>query len=160
MAGVSHRSNDGTSRQKIIAACEPLERLLLHHDEHNPHDPNAVRVCRQDGEQIGFLKAELAEEVVYRSARGYRYGAFVKNITGGTEDAPTLGVNLLILVAEPGVSDQEAQNCVDMLDLSDTDVARQSGSADSHPRRKPGCMGMLVLCLLVVASLCLLAWAV
>jgi len=118
VAGVSHRNEDGTSRQEIIRRCQPSETLLLHHDEQNPHDPNAVRVCRHNGDQVGFLNAELAEEVVHGSRRGYRYAAFLKNITGGTGDVTTLGVNLLVVVAAPGVTDQQAQNYVDMLDLS------------------------------------------
>jgi len=87
------------------------------------------------------LSAELAEEVVSKSERGYGYAAFIKNITGGAGGAPTRGVNLMIVVAEPGVSDNEVQRYVSGIDLSDADT--------SSPRRGPssgtGCLGQLCL---------------
>lgn len=156
VAGVSHRNDDGTSRQEIIADCVPLERLLLDHNEQNPHDPNAVRVCRQNGEQIGFLNAGLAEEAVRRSGQGYRYAAFVKNITGGGGDAPTLGVNLLIVVADPGVSDAEAQSYANMLDVSDANLPERPSMSNTAAGRKAGCLSLLLLCFLVLVGVCCL----
>lgn len=116
VVGVTHRNDNGRSRQKIIAKCRIAEQLVFDHDEYNPHDPNAVKVCRQNGAQIGFLNNELAQEVVNRSKNGYRYAVWIKNLTGGTSDAPTLGVNLLIVVASPGVSDRESQKYMDQLE--------------------------------------------
>ena len=161
VAGVSHRNDDGTYRQRIIRRCRPQERLVLDHDERNPHDPNAVRVCRQSGEQVGFLNAELAEEVVSAAREGYRYAAFVKNITGGTEDRPTLGMNLLMVVADPGMSDREAQNYVDTLDLSDADMPGRVDLDLGHGGgpRKAGCFGLLVLFFLALAAAWLLGMA-
>jgi len=54
VVGVSHENDDGSSRQAIIRKCKPLEKLDLDHDEGNPHDPNAVRVCRENGGQLGM----------------------------------------------------------------------------------------------------------
>ena len=151
VAGVSHANDDGTDRQEIIARCEPLELLLLDHDEHNPYDSNAVRVRRENGEQIGFLSAELAGEVVEEATRGIRFAAFIHAITGGTPHKPIMGVNLLIVVAEPGVTDQQAQAYAETLDLSSArqpariglaHQAQRSGGADAWRRVS---IGVLVL---------------
>jgi hypothetical protein len=113
IAGVTHDNNDGTSRQRIIKRCQQLEPLLLDHEENNPFDSNAVKVCNRRGEHIGYLHSELAGEIVANSSEGYRYAAFVKDITGGTADRPTYGMNLLIIVAEPGIADDTVQRYVD-----------------------------------------------
>ena len=127
VVGVTHKNPNGKSRQSILKKCKPLELLELEHDDENPHDANAVRVCRGNGEQIGFLNARLASEVVCKAGRGYRYGAYVKNVTGGRGRTPTMGLNLLIVVADPGVGDADVQRFVNRLDLSDADAPRSGG---------------------------------
>ncbi len=139
VAGVSHANQDGTSRQKIIKKCRTLEKLTLDHEEDNPHDRNAVRVCRENGEQIGYLQQELAEEVVSRSERGYRYAAFVKDVTGGRPSSPTHGINLLIIVALPGISDSEVQRYID----ANLNVSRS----------KSGCLGLIVIAVILSVGL-------
>lgn len=116
VVGVTHSNDDGSNRQTIIATCMPAEKLILEHDESNRFDPNAVRVSRMNGQQIGFLREELAEEVVSKSRGGHRYAAFVTQVTGGK--GKYLGVNLLMVVAEPGVSEVEAQAYVVGIDFS------------------------------------------
>ena len=105
VAGVTHANRDGSERQDIIAVCEPFETLDLDHEEDNPVDANAIAVRRRSGEQLGYLPAELAADVVERLGKGYRYAAYLAEVTGGHGDKPTLGANLLIVVAEPGVGD-------------------------------------------------------
>ena len=106
VAGVTHTNKDGSDRQEIISLCDPLETLDLDREEDNPVDPNAIALRRMDGDQLGYLQAQLAADVVERLRKGYRYAAYFAGVTGGQEDKPTLGANLLILVAEPGVSDE------------------------------------------------------
>jgi HIRAN domain len=127
VVGVTFDNDDGSSRQSLIPRCDLLERLQLDHDEDSPHDPNAVRVLRQSGEQLGHLRRRLAAEVVAKTAKGYRYGVFVKDITGGGRGR-NYGMNLLILVAAPGVSDAEAQTYGD--ELMDRDFLRGQQRAD------------------------------
>ena len=116
VVGVTYDNDDGTSRQAIIARCQTLEELVLDHDEGNVYDANAVKVCRENGEQLGHLGAELAEEIVGMSGRGWTYAAFIAAITGGGSQ-PIYGVNLLIVASQPGVSAEEAQRYVDGIDL-------------------------------------------
>ena len=68
IAGTSHRNRDGSSRTRAIRECSVMEQLDLQHEPENPYDPNAVAVLRKSGEQLGYLDARLAGEVV-RDAR-------------------------------------------------------------------------------------------
>ena len=108
IVGVTHKNSDGSSRQKLIRNCRLFEDLRLNHEENNPHDPNAVRVCRENGQQLGYLNAGLAEEVVSKSSKGYRFGVLIKDLTGGGKGR-SLGVNLLIVQADPGVDDRHVK---------------------------------------------------
>lgn len=58
--GVTFTNVDGTPRQTIIAKCVVGERLLLVREPDNPHDNQAVKVCRETGELIGYLGEHVA----------------------------------------------------------------------------------------------------
>ncbi len=73
VVGVSHQNQDGTSRQKIISdEVRENDLLILEPEPDNPHDPNAVRVLSKQGNQIGYLKKEVAEQI---------HGALLNDIT-------------------------------------------------------------------------------
>ncbi len=109
VAGESHRNADGSDRQAIIPRCRVGDLLVLEHEPDNPHDINAIRVLRQNGEQIGYLEREFAGEVVSRSAKGRTYHAVIADIGRPRRSAP-YGVALLIIVEEDGASDAEVAN--------------------------------------------------
>jgi hypothetical protein len=106
VAGESHRNDDGSDRQAIIPRCRVGELLVLQHEPDNPHDINAIRVLRQNGEQIGYLEREFAGEVVSRSAKGRHYHALVAGI-GRPRRSRFYGVALLIVVEDDGATDDE-----------------------------------------------------
>jgi hypothetical protein len=106
VAGESHRNDDGTDRQAIIRRCRVGELLVLQHEPDNPHDINAIRVLRQNGEQIGYLEREFAGEVVSRSAKGRHYHALIAGI-GRPRRSAFYGVALLIVVENDGANDTE-----------------------------------------------------
>lgn len=64
VVGVSQQNDDGSSRQEIIKR-EVLEddKLSLEAEPENPYDSNAVKVLSKFGNQVGYLKKELAEKV-------------------------------------------------------------------------------------------------
>ena len=64
VAGVSYPNDNGTSRQDILKQCTVLEPLSLFPDVLNPFDANAIKICRETGEQIGDVPAWLAEEIM------------------------------------------------------------------------------------------------
>jgi len=106
VAGESHRNDDGSDRQAIIPRCRVGELLVLEQEPDNPHDINAIRVLRQNGEQIGYLEREFAGQVVSRSAKGVKFHAAIAGIGRPRRSAP-YGVALLIIVDDDGASDAE-----------------------------------------------------
>ena len=94
--GVSFLNEDGSSRQEYIRKyCRRGQKLLLLPEPENEHDPNAVGVWLITGGeplQIGYLDKRLASEL----ERGQNYHAVVEQVTGGTADKPTHGVNIQI----------------------------------------------------------------
>jgi len=106
VAGESHRNADGSDRQAIIPRCQVGELLVLEHEPDNPHDINAIRVLRQNGEQIGYLEREFAGQVVSRSAKGLKFHAAIAGLGRPRRSAP-YGVALLIIVDDDGASDAE-----------------------------------------------------
>ena len=60
VAGVTHRNSDGTRRQAIIRKCSIGEKVDLVDEPDNKYDPNAIKVCRKNGEQLGYIPAGYA----------------------------------------------------------------------------------------------------
>jgi len=96
VVGVTHRNPDGSSRQEIIRNCEVGERLHLVREPENPHDPSAIKVCRESGEQLGYISADVAFRMAGEIDGGDKFVAWASDLTGGSEDRPTRGVNIKI----------------------------------------------------------------
>ena len=99
VVGVSKKNRDGTSRQEIISRCRQWERLCFRPEPENPVDPNAIAVCRSNGEQIGYLNADLAEIVSECIGRGWRYYPFIKMILDDGDRFHDRGVVMLVIAA-------------------------------------------------------------
>ena len=132
LVGVTFQNDDGSDRQTIISECSPFEVLQMDHEEDNPHDPNAVRVCTQGGQQLGHLSRELAVEVIDKSKKGFGFALIILEITGGTRNQPTRGVNVIVVVAEPGVPDQEGQEYLDSITPEILADLRSTASDDEY----------------------------
>lgn len=87
IAGVSHTNADGSSRQEILLRCSPPEPLQLFHEPENPADPNAIALHRINGEVLGYLNADLAREILDRTAKGEVWAAVLKDVNAGHEMA-------------------------------------------------------------------------
>ena len=103
LAGVSHINGDGTNRQRIIARCSAGEVLVLTHEVDNPADPNAIAVFRQNGEQLGYLNREEAEDVLRHSRDGWQYVAVISKILDDGVRGHWRGVGLSLVYAHPTV---------------------------------------------------------
>jgi hypothetical protein len=68
--GIYHRNADGSSRQKIIRSCRPGDLLVLAPEPENKYDPDAIKVCRPDGAQLGYFRV-TADEVFAADRPGY-----------------------------------------------------------------------------------------
>jgi hypothetical protein len=104
VAGVSRKNQDGSDRQKYIRAyCKPGMPLILKREPDNPADSNAISVWIKarflgfDGEvQIGYLSREVAEELAPVIDGGGEVAAKISDVTGGTNEKATRGVNIQI----------------------------------------------------------------
>lgn len=63
VTGVTYKNDDGSSRQTILGKCSNGETVDLIREPNNPHDRNAVKVCRKSGEQLGYVARDSAEMV-------------------------------------------------------------------------------------------------
>jgi hypothetical protein len=108
VAGVTKSNKDRQSRQAILKTCKIGEKLVLERVKDNPADPNEVRVCRANGQQLGCLEPQLAEEFIADAKQGDHYMVFVEEVTGG-ERGEALGCNLLVVHVPHGVSQKDAQ---------------------------------------------------
>ena len=77
IAGVGHKNANNTSRQRIVSESKLGELLILEHEKGNRHDANAIRVLRQNGEQLGYLPREIAYEVMQRWTRNGKLPQYV-----------------------------------------------------------------------------------
>ena len=144
IVGVTHRNPNGSDRQILIQKCSLLDRLDLDHEQDNPHDPNAVRVLRGTGEQLGYLQAEVAADIVSKSERGYRFEVFITDISGDEQNGQSLGVKLLVIQADPGIEDGPVKNYLKQLIATDPEL--EWANTESMG---PGCLIALAL---IVAS--------
>ena len=95
VAGVTHRNNNRTSRQSLIARCSVGEELILEREPDNAVDPNAIKVCRRSGEQLGYIPAHVAASGLARDLdRGDTPKCRITDLTGGGK--LTRGVNIEI----------------------------------------------------------------
>lgn len=105
VAGVSYKNDNGTDRQDIIRRfCRAGTPIGLKREPHNPYSLYAVSVWVRGRAllfvetdlQIGYLSNEVARKVAPRLDAGQPVYARVSEITGGSRDKPTRGVNLEI----------------------------------------------------------------
>jgi hypothetical protein len=110
IVGVTFDNPDGTSRQRIIERyCTDGMRLEVCPEPDNPVHRNAlglwVRTRGLFGSktfQVGYLRAELADELRDRIDRGWRIWAHILEVTGGGR-GENLGVNIELRLAPPRV---------------------------------------------------------
>jgi hypothetical protein len=84
------------NRQEVISMLRMGDRVWLDMEPDNPYDPNAISVCRSNGEQIGYLNRHLAAGLIslFRTY-GYPVKGKVAAITGSDWGGCSLGVVIL-----------------------------------------------------------------
>jgi hypothetical protein len=78
--GIYHRNGDGSSRQEIIRRCRAGDVLRFVPEPDNPHDQYAIKVCRDNGDQLGYLDAGNAMRVTGELSIGWTYRVTVDEI--------------------------------------------------------------------------------
>jgi hypothetical protein len=94
VAGISMRNDDGSDRQSIVETeVAPGTSVVLLPDPSNAYDSAAVKICVARL-QIGFVPADCAPRISEYLTCGYEYESRVLDVTGGTDEKPTRGVNI------------------------------------------------------------------
>lgn len=84
IVGVTETNPDGTDRQALLRQCRAGEELLLAREADSSYGPDAVKVCRKSGEQIGYVRTDIAKwlgpDVI---DQGKPHSTRIQKITGG-----------------------------------------------------------------------------
>jgi hypothetical protein len=142
VVGESFKNPDGTSRQALIRTRSRVGATVqLVPEPDNPHDPNAVKVCLETGEQLGYVSSEDAHDLANERRTGYRHAAIIHRVIGGTPDKPSRGVLLRMISAPPGTSEAEIMAAVESAltepDLWEENQASRAASATSASSQWP-----------------------
>jgi len=106
------------NRQAVVAQLTVGEQVWLPREPQNPYDSNAIRVERQNGQQIGYLSREFAASLAPQfDEYGKPVPAFVTNIVGGTYASSALGVRIRFAV--PNIAPQSLPTVDDIDDYYD-----------------------------------------
>ncbi len=98
LQGVTRTNRDGTSRQEIIAElCYQGQQLVLMRSP-NQYSENNLDVYV--AYQVGQVKPELADLLAPILDDGSIVRAQITDITGGSEEKPTRGVNIEFTIYE------------------------------------------------------------
>ena len=96
VAGALQKNDDGSDRQAIIKKCSIGETLHLLPEPTNTHSKHAIRVVRQNGQQLGYLPDSTARSVTRHLKGGGAAWAAIKDLTGGERGKESRGVNLVV----------------------------------------------------------------
>lgn len=83
-------------RQQVIRTLNSGQKLCVCREKDNSYDKSAIAITTLEGEQLGYLKAPLAEKLAPRMDDDVCYEAEVQTVTG--EDKELLGVNIAVFV--------------------------------------------------------------
>jgi hypothetical protein len=84
-------------RQSVVAELRVGEYLELISEPDNPHDSNAIKVVRENGQQVGYIDRDLALKIKWCfQASNFAQYAEVLQITGDKQTGQSLGVNIRI----------------------------------------------------------------
>ena len=100
IAGVTYTNIDGSSRQDIIRRyCRVGQELIMMPDISNPVDKNALGLWIQGPHhllKLGYISSELLNQMREDIRAKSKIRITISNITGGTKEKPTLGVNIQV----------------------------------------------------------------
>jgi len=114
VAGVTFPNDDGTDKQSILSKCRRGDPLTLIPDKNNPFSIYATKIVRETRgifgtkrEQCGNAPEYLAEKICAASWTNVTTHAVVMEVTGGTPDKPTRGMNFALIYCAEDVTEQE-----------------------------------------------------
>ncbi len=96
VAGVTFKNDDGSPRQEILSSCKSGDIVTLVPEPGNKFSKNAIKVCRADGKQIGYVPDYIAKSLCEALDEGKTISASIGTILGMTPDKPNLGCRIVI----------------------------------------------------------------
>lgn len=96
VAGAANHHADALASE----GAAPGRPLTLRRDAANPHDPNAIAVHVEGGEQLGWVPRELAAEIAPDLDAGRTWSAVVLRERRASPREPRTGVTMLLAPAE------------------------------------------------------------
>ncbi len=131
-------------RQSTVATLEPEEELSLVRDRENPYDSQAIQVVRSSGEQIGFIRKQIARVLAPLMDSGVTYKAKVMQVTGDAKT--TRGANIVVERLGDNTNSTSGEDEIAKIrtayaqctysDLTDKIRAKLIGSYDFLPAQK------------------------
>ena len=90
-------------RQNVISKLFEGEGLTLRREPRHPYQDNAIMVLRENGDQVGYIRRDLANVLVPRMAalEMDTVDANVVSLTGGAYPGAYRGVRILFSLPEP-----------------------------------------------------------
>jgi hypothetical protein len=92
--GVTFKNTDGEKRQNIIDRCRIGEDLNLIPEPTNKHDADAVKICRKDGECLGYWTGD--GRMAGQLSRGAKFRVRISRIYPLRNDESRHGVALFV----------------------------------------------------------------
>jgi len=99
VAGMSYNNDDGTSRQSAIKQCAKNQNVILKHTP-TPKFPYAVAVFANN-KQLGYVTAELAEEISSYLNKGLPISAYIEEIRKPNSEYNFYGCKVKFKVSFP-----------------------------------------------------------
>jgi len=93
-----------SGRQRIVRSLREGESLVILPEPDNPHDPHAVKVITESGQQVGYINRQMAQGIAaFFSAPEFKASAKVLKIIGIERKGQSLGV--IIQIDPPSIGD-------------------------------------------------------
>lgn len=96
VVGATKNNDEDVNIQNILPELEDGSKLNFAREPNNPYDTNAIKVIC-DYQHIGYIKAELAEEIAPIMDSGKELKGYITQITGGI-DGKNYGCNIHISI--------------------------------------------------------------
>ena len=135
IVGVARKNEDGTDRQDLISSLEEGDQLTFKRDYANDHDENAIAVYDWHDQQLGYLKASVAEDVAPILDSGGKMTGFVTEVTGGI-GGESYGFNIRIEVfpqKDYCISDAHSNDAISSDDSVPTDYSPLNSQSFVQP---------------------------
>ena len=90
-------------RQNVVSKLFEGEALTLRREPCHPYLDNAIMVLRENGDQVGYIRRDLADTLIPRMAalEMDTVDASVVSLTGGAYPGAYRGVRILFSLPEP-----------------------------------------------------------